>query len=62
MHELALYILLVRQHRQLNAEDQRLAGVTSDLIRLSVGIEDVSDIIADLEAALVGGKTHANHN
>ena len=49
-------------HRQLNAEDQRLAGVTSDLIRLSVGIEDVSDIIADLEAALVGGKTHADHN
>ena len=43
-------------HRQLNAEDQRLAGVTSDLIRLSVGIEDVSDIIADLEAALVGAK------
>ncbi|GLV63002.1 O-acetylhomoserine aminocarboxypropyltransferase [Bacillus mycoides] len=49
-------------HRQLSAEDQRLAGVTSDLIRLSVGIEDVSDIIADLEAALVGGKEHANHN
>ncbi|WP_144614817.1 bifunctional O-acetylhomoserine aminocarboxypropyltransferase/cysteine synthase [Bacillus cereus] len=49
-------------HRQLNAEDQRLAGVTSDLIRLSVGIEDVSDIIADLEAALVGGKQHADHN
>ncbi|MDA2217391.1 bifunctional O-acetylhomoserine aminocarboxypropyltransferase/cysteine synthase [Bacillus sp. RA(2023)] len=49
-------------HRQLSAEDQRLAGVTSDLIRLSVGIEDVSDIIADLEAALVGGKQHADHN
>ncbi|MGH0423647.1 MULTISPECIES: bifunctional O-acetylhomoserine aminocarboxypropyltransferase/cysteine synthase [Bacillus] len=49
-------------HRQLSAEDQRLAGVTSDLIRLSVGIEDVSDIIADLEAALVGGKEHADHN
>ncbi|MEF7658404.1 bifunctional O-acetylhomoserine aminocarboxypropyltransferase/cysteine synthase [Bacillus thuringiensis] len=49
-------------HRQLSAEDQRLAGVTSDLIRLSVGIEDVSDIIADLEVALVGGKQHADHN
>lgn len=49
-------------HRQLTEEDQRLAGVTSDLIRLSVGIEDVSDIIADLEAALIGGKTNANHN
>ncbi|MFK4379133.1 O-acetylhomoserine (thiol)-lyase [Bacillus sp. RC218] len=49
-------------HRQLSAENQRLAGVTSDLIRLSVGIEDVSDIIADLEAALVGGKQHADHN
>ncbi len=49
-------------HRQLSAENQRLAGVTSDLIRLSVGIEDVSDIIADLEAALVGGKQYADHN
>ncbi|CAM4179759.1 bifunctional O-acetylhomoserine aminocarboxypropyltransferase/cysteine synthase [Bacillus paramycoides] len=49
-------------HRQLSAEAQRLAGVTSDLIRLSVGIEDVSDIIVDLEAALVGGKQHADHN
>ncbi|PGL36078.1 O-acetylhomoserine aminocarboxypropyltransferase [Bacillus cereus] len=49
-------------HRQLSAENQRLAGVTSDLIRLSVGIEDVADIIADLEAALVGGKQHADHN
>ncbi|KEK25575.1 bifunctional O-acetylhomoserine aminocarboxypropyltransferase/cysteine synthase [Bacillus gaemokensis] len=49
-------------HRQLTEEDQRLAGVTSDLIRLSVGIEDVSDIIADLQAALVGGKAHADHS
>ncbi len=38
-------------HRQLT-EDQLLeAGVAPDLIRLSVGIEDVSDIIADLEQA-----------
>lgn len=48
-------------HRQLTEEEQRLAGVTSDLVRLSVGIEDASDIIADLQEALVGGKAHADH-
>ena len=48
-------------HRQLSEEEQQLAGVTSDLIRLSVGIEDAADIIADLQDALVGGKAHADH-
>ena len=41
-------------HRQLSDEQLREAGVSPDLIRLSVGIEDVSDIIADLEQAMVG--------
>ena len=39
-------------HRQMSAAEQRLAGVTPELIRLSVGIEHVDDIVADLEQAL----------
>lgn len=39
-------------HRQLSEEELIKAGVPSDLIRLSVGIEDVEDIIADLDQAL----------
>mgnify|MGYP003307601689 CR=1 FL=1 len=39
-------------HRQLSEEQLREAGVAPDLIRLSVGIENVEDIIADLEQAM----------
>ncbi|KAJ7466172.1 Cys/Met metabolism PLP-dependent enzyme-domain-containing protein [Mycena galericulata] len=39
-------------HSQLSAEEQLTAGVTLDMIRVSVGIEDISDIIADFEASL----------
>ena len=39
-------------HRQLNEEELAKAGVSVDMIRLSVGIEHVDDIIADLEQAL----------
>ena len=39
-------------HRQLSDEQLREAGVASDLIRLSVGIEDVEDIIDDLKQAM----------
>ena len=39
-------------HRQLNDEQLAEAGVLPDLIRLSVGIENVDDIIADLKQAL----------
>lgn len=39
-------------HQQLTAEEQEATGVTPDYIRLSIGIEDVTDIIADLEQAL----------
>lgn len=39
-------------HRQLNEEQLLEAGVLPDLIRLSVGIEDVEDLIADLDQAL----------
>ncbi|ACL70704.1 O-acetylhomoserine aminocarboxypropyltransferase/cysteine synthase family protein [Halothermothrix orenii] len=41
-------------HEQLSREEQEKAGVTPDLIRLSVGIEDVWDIIDDLDQALGG--------
>lgn len=39
-------------HRQLNEEQQVAAGVGPDMIRLSVGIEHIDDIIADIEQAL----------
>jgi O-acetylhomoserine (thiol)-lyase len=39
-------------HRQLNAEELKAAGVTEDMIRLSIGIEHVDDIIADIAQAL----------
>ncbi|KAJ6493421.1 Cys/Met metabolism PLP-dependent enzyme-domain-containing protein [Mycena sanguinolenta] len=39
-------------HQQLSEEEQRVSGVRPDLIRVSVGIEDISDIIADFENAL----------
>jgi len=39
-------------HRQLSEEEMKSAGVTPDMIRLCVGIEDIEDIIADLDQAL----------
>ncbi|UUM29971.1 O-acetylhomoserine aminocarboxypropyltransferase/cysteine synthase family protein [Vibrio japonicus] len=39
-------------HRQLNEDEQRQAGVSPEMIRLSVGIEHIDDILADLEQAL----------
>ncbi|MDD1738099.1 MAG: PLP-dependent transferase, partial [Methanothrix sp.] len=39
-------------HQQLTSEEQIAAGVTPDFIRLSVGIEDVADIVSDLDQAL----------
>ena len=39
-------------HQQLTAEEQRSTGVTPELVRLSIGIEDVQDIIEDLDQAL----------
>lgn len=43
-------------HQQLTAEQQAEAGVSDDMIRLSVGIEDVRDIIADLDRALAAAR------
>jgi len=39
-------------HQQLSEEEQRAAGVTPELIRLSIGIEDIRDIVADLDLAI----------
>jgi O-acetylhomoserine (thiol)-lyase len=39
-------------HSQLSEDDQRLAGVTPDFVRLSIGLEDIEDILWDLEQAL----------
>ncbi len=43
-------------HQQLTPEEQASAGVTGDLIRLSVGIESLDDITADLEAGFRAAK------
>lgn len=40
-------------HSQLTVEEQAQAGVSSDFVRISVGIEDIQDIIADFEQALL---------
>jgi O-acetylhomoserine (thiol)-lyase len=39
-------------HQQLSAEEQEQTGVTADYVRLSIGLEDVADIKADIEQAL----------
>ena len=39
-------------HRQLNDEELKKAGVSEDMVRLSIGIEHIDDLIADLEQAL----------
>jgi len=38
-------------HQQLDEQAQKTTGVTQDLIRLSVGLEDINDLIVDLESA-----------
>jgi len=39
-------------HQQLSAEEQAAAGVTPDMVRLSIGLEDIDDILWDLDQAL----------
>ena len=41
-------------HQQLSEEEQQSAGVTPTMVRVSVGIEHIDDIIADFEQALAG--------
>ena len=44
-------------HSQLTEEEQRAAGVTPGLVRLSVGIENIDDILADLDAGFRAAKS-----
>jgi O-acetylhomoserine (thiol)-lyase len=44
-------------HQQLTADQQLESGVTEDLVRLSIGLEDVEDIIWDLDQALAAAQT-----
>jgi O-acetylhomoserine (thiol)-lyase len=43
-------------HRQLSAAELALAGVSEDLVRLSIGLEHVDDLLADLEQALAAAR------
>ncbi|MEZ5354733.1 MAG: O-acetylhomoserine aminocarboxypropyltransferase/cysteine synthase family protein [Bryobacteraceae bacterium] len=43
-------------HQQLSAEQQAAAGVTGDMVRLSIGLEDIEDILWDLEQALAASQ------
>ena len=43
-------------HRQLNDEELQRAGVTRDMVRLSIGLEHIDDILADIEQALAAAK------
>jgi O-acetylhomoserine (thiol)-lyase len=48
-------------HQQLSEEEQLAAGVTPDFIRVSVGIEDAEDIVADLDQALRFSQDYHRH-
>jgi cystathionine gamma-lyase len=45
----------IMTHASIPKEERRRAGLDDGLIRLSVGVEDVEDLIADLKQALTGG-------
>jgi len=46
-------------HSQLSAQEQRDTGVTPELVRLSVGIEDVRDLLVDLNDAIEVANGHS---
>jgi O-acetylhomoserine (thiol)-lyase len=46
-------------HRQLSEEEQLTAGVSPDMIRISVGLEEIDDILWDLDQALAAAKEAA---
>jgi len=43
-------------HSQLGEEQMEAGGVTGDMIRLSIGLEDIDDLLWDLDQALQAGK------
>lgn len=52
MQELQFCIPASHTHRQMNDEELKAAGVSPDLIRFSVGIENADDIIEDIQQSL----------
>jgi O-acetylhomoserine (thiol)-lyase len=44
-------------HQQLGEADQKAAGVTPDMIRLSVGLEDIEDLVWDIDQALAASQS-----
>ena len=49
-------------HQQLSSEEQEATGVTDDYIRLSIGLENIEDITADIDQALKSGRSGRLHN
>lgn len=47
-------------HASLSREERKAVGIADDQVRLSIGIEDVEDIMYDLDQALYGVKKHLN--
>ena len=43
-------------HRQLNEQELAAAGVSTDMLRLSIGIEDIEDLLTDLRQALAAAE------
>jgi O-acetylhomoserine (thiol)-lyase len=46
-------------HQQLSSEERAAVGVPDDFIRLSIGIEDAEDLIADLDQAITAAARRA---
>jgi cystathionine gamma-synthase len=59
--ESLISIPVLTSHAMISAEQRQKMGVTDQLIRLSVGIENTNDLIADLEQALAMVKPAAEH-
>lgn len=53
VHSMVLYPV-ISSHREMSPAQRQRLGITEDLVRLSVGIEDAEDVIADLDQALKG--------
>ena len=49
-------MVVTTTHRQLNDEELAAAGVSADMVRLSIGIEHIDDLLADLTQALEAAK------
>jgi O-acetylhomoserine (thiol)-lyase len=49
-------------HAQLTEEEMKKAGVTPDMVRLSVGLEDVDDLVWDLDNGLAAAKLAAHQS